>query len=138
MATLEKALQELHEARKRIEITWLWDGGIDVKAGDAEWNFGCVSETLPWLHHWYGLKGSPSADTLVSELEKMYDSEINVTIGTGGKRVFVALGNDFTGYVAEGEVSSASAVLSWLQKSIHRHFPVSKYDVERLGGMFTD
>jgi hypothetical protein len=36
---LEHALQELHEQGKQVEISWLWDGGIDVKAGDEERNF---------------------------------------------------------------------------------------------------
>jgi hypothetical protein len=28
-------------------------------------------------------------------------------------------------------------VLPWLQRAIHEHYPLSKYDVERLGGTFT-
>src|SRR4051794_21302852 len=32
MGALESALQELHEAGKRMEISWLWDGGIEVNA----------------------------------------------------------------------------------------------------------
>jgi hypothetical protein len=34
MGTLEQTLQELHEAKKAVEISWLWHGGVDVKAGD--------------------------------------------------------------------------------------------------------
>jgi hypothetical protein len=30
-----------------------------------------------------------------------------------------------------------SEVLPWLQKAIHKHSAISKYDVERLGGEFT-
>jgi hypothetical protein len=33
---LEHAFQELHEQGKQVEISWPWDGGIDVKAGDEE------------------------------------------------------------------------------------------------------
>src|SRR3954447_22359503 len=138
MGALESALQELHEAGKRIEISWLWDGGIEVNAGGEEKNFSLVSEVLPWLQHWFGLNDREArAGALETELQKIYDSEINITIRTGGKKVFVGLGNDFTGFQAEGAVTKVSEVLSWLQQAIHEHSAVSKYDVERLGGEFT-
>lgn len=138
METLVHALQELHDARKRVEISWLWDGGIDVKAGEEERNFPSVAEVLPWLQHWYGLKPSGTkTDALETELQKIYDSEINVTVCTGGDAIFVALGNDFTGFHVEGEVANSSEILDWLQRAIHDRFPISKYDVERLGGTFT-
>jgi hypothetical protein len=138
MGTLEQALQELHEAGKRIEISWLWDGGVEVNAEGEERNFGLVSEVLPWLQHWFGLKDRGARpDALATELQKIYDSEINITIRTGGKEVFVGLGNDFTGFKAEGTVAKGSEVLPRLQKAIHKHSPISKYDVERLGGEFT-
>jgi rubrerythrin len=136
--TLEQTLQDLHEAGKRVEFSWLWDGGVDVKAGEEERNFPSVAEVLPWLQHWYGLTPSGTiSDALETELQKMYDSEINVTVRTGGTGIFVALGNDFTGFDMEGEVSKTGDVLSWLQRAIHERFPMSKYDVERLGGTFT-
>jgi hypothetical protein len=34
MGTLELTLQELDAAKKAVDISWLWDGGVDVKAGD--------------------------------------------------------------------------------------------------------
>jgi len=138
MGILEQALQELHEAGKPVEISWLWDGGVDVKAGEEERNFRSVAEVLPWLQHWYRLKSSgASPDALETELEKIYDSEINVTIRIGGKNILVALGNDFTGFDPEGKVMRISDVLPWLQRAIHERYAMSKYDVERLGGTFT-
>jgi hypothetical protein len=133
---LQQALQELHEQGKQVEISWLWDGGVDVKAGGEEKNFRRVADVLPWLRHWYGLKAN-QRDQLESELQKVYDSEIHITIRTGGERVLVALGTDFTGFGAKGDVDNASEILPRLQSLIHEHAPVSKYDVERLGGRFT-
>jgi hypothetical protein len=74
MPTLEQILQDLHDAAKPVQISWLWDGGIEVNAGAEERNFGSASEVLPWLQHWYGL-GSRDArsDELETELQKIYD-----------------------------------------------------------------
>jgi hypothetical protein len=138
MRTLERALHDLREAGKPLEISWLWDGGVDVKAGEEKRNFRSVSEVLPWLQHWYGLKSrAASPDEFEMELEKIYASEINVTFRIGGEDIFVALGNDFTGFYAKGKVSRMSYVLPWLQGAIHERYSRSKYDVERLGGTFT-
>ena len=138
MGRLESALQRLHDEGKPIEITWFWDDGVDVKAGDEMRNFRTVAEVLPWLQHWYSLKQTPQkADALETELQKIYDSEINITLRIGGNRISVALGNDFTGFDAQGKPASMAEVLPWLQKAIHKHYPMSKYDVERLGGTFT-
>jgi hypothetical protein len=138
MGRLESALQRLHDQGKSIEITWFWDDGVDVKAGDEMRNFRTVAEVLPWLQHWYSLKQTPQeADPLETELQKIYDSEINITLRIGGNRISVALGNDFTGFEAKGNPASMAEVLPWLQKAIHKHYPMSKYDVERLGGTFT-
>ena len=134
---LAQALQELHEQGKQIEISWLWDGGVDVKAGNEERNFRCVADVTPWLRHWYGLKTN-EGDQLASELQKIYDSEIHVTIRTVGKKILVALGTEFTGLEAKALVKNASEVLPRLQNLIHKHSFKSKYDVERLGGTFTE
>jgi hypothetical protein len=37
---LEQAIQELHQQGKEVEISWLWDGGVDVNAGGEEKNSG--------------------------------------------------------------------------------------------------
>jgi hypothetical protein len=108
----------------------------DVKAGDEERNFHSVTEVRPWLH-WYGLKPGGTSDALETELQKIYDSEIHTTIRTGAEGLFVALGNDFTGFDAEKKVTTAPEILVWLQKAIHERYRGSKYDVERLGGTFT-
>jgi hypothetical protein len=133
---LAKALQQLHEQEKEVEISWLWDGGVDVRAGDEERNFRAVADISPWLRHWYGL-GANEPDQLENELQKIYDSEIHLTIRTGGERILVALGTDFTGLERKGYVDEASDILPRLQSLIHESAPISKYDVERLGGRFT-
>ena len=53
---------------------------LDVKAGDEERNFRSVADVIAWLRHWYGLR-SNERDQLESELQKIYDSEINLEIG---------------------------------------------------------
>jgi hypothetical protein len=72
--------------------------------------------------------------TLEEELQKIYDSEIHVDIGWiwhGG--IDVSVGNgEFT-----GNVQTVAEVLPWLQEAIAKHFPESKYHVERMGGTFT-
>jgi hypothetical protein len=110
---LEKQLQELHAAGKRIEITWLWDGGIEVNAGGEAKLFRTVAEVSPWLQHWFGIKDG-QADTLETERQRIYDSEINITIRTGGKKIFAARGNDFTGFEPKANLSNMAAVLPWL------------------------
>ena len=138
MGSLERQLQKLHDAGKQLEIAWLWDGGVDVTAGDRVETFASVAEVLPWLRHWYGLGGEASGpDALETELQRIYDSEINVTVRLSGDRVFVALGNEFTGFAVEGDVEAVSDVLGWLQGAIARQYAESKYNVERLGGTWT-
>ena len=62
---------------------------------------------------------------------RRYDSEIHVDIGwlwDGG--IDVSIGNgEFT-----GNVQTVAEVLPWLQETIAKHFPDSKYNVERNGG----
>ena len=54
-----------------------------------------------------------------------------------GEKILVALGTDFTGLERKGYVDEASDILPRLQSLIHESAPISKYDVERLGGKFT-
>jgi hypothetical protein len=49
VGTFEQTLQELHQAKKPVEISWLWDGGVEVTVGKEEGNFGTVAEVLRWL-----------------------------------------------------------------------------------------
>src|SRR5215472_10501921 len=134
---LAQALQELYEHRKHVEISWLWNGGVDVNAGGEKRNFRHVADVTPWLRQRYGLKGT-ERDQLASELQRIYDSEINITIRTGRERILVALGTDFWGFGGRGYVTNASQILSRLQSLIHKHAPMSKYDVEWGGRTFTE
>ena len=102
------------------------------KGGRWGRNFRLVDDVTQWLRHWYGIKANEQ-DQLASELQKIYDSEIHVTIRTGGKKILVALGTDFTGPEVKELANSAAEILPRLQKLIHKHAFMSKYDVERLG-----
>lgn len=133
MRTLESALAVL-QGEKSLEISWLWDGGVDVKAGEVERNFERVSQVLTWLNENFRLpKGEIQPDSLGGELQKIYDSEIHLTIRLGKNGIFVALGTDFTGFEAQGRLKDASQILPWFQTAIHHHIPMSKYDAERRG-----
>jgi hypothetical protein len=52
---LEHELQRIYESEINARISWLWDGGIDVRLGDemngylAEENVAFVGEIVPWL-----------------------------------------------------------------------------------------
>ena len=52
---LEEVLQDLYDSEINAEISWLWDGGIDVKLGDelngyrAEGKVSTVAEAAVWL-----------------------------------------------------------------------------------------
>jgi hypothetical protein len=77
-----------------------------------------------------GLRGDPGAPTpdLAGELQRIYDSEINMQIGwfwDGG--VEVRLGDDMNGYVAAETVGSVSEALAWLQEAIAHFYPDSTY-----------
>src|SRR5215467_9546083 len=65
---------------------------------------------------------------LTVELQKIYDSEINIRIGwlwDGGIDVY--LGDDMNGYVAHENVPSAGDILPWLQSAIAHFYPKSSY-----------
>jgi len=68
---------------------------------------------------------------LEEELQKIYDSEIHVDIGwlwDGG--IDVSVGD----LEVKGHVATVAEVLPWLQDAIAKHYPDSKYNVERMGG----
>jgi hypothetical protein len=135
---LEEALEQLHETGKPVEISWLWDGGVDVSARGEERNFPSVGDVVPWVRHWYGMPATVAhSDSLEAELQKIYDSDINITIRVDADSIAVGLGNDFTGFEVIENVRRVGDILPWLQAAIHAHHPASKYDVERLGGIFT-
>jgi hypothetical protein len=65
---------------------------------------------------------------LAAELQRIYDSEINVRIGwfwDGG--IEVRLGDDLNGYLAAETVASAAEILPWLQEAIAHFYPASTY-----------
>ena len=65
---------------------------------------------------------------LEDELQRIYDSEINVRISwlwDGG--IDVRLGDEMNGYLAEENVSSAGDIVPWLQESIAHFYPHSTY-----------
>jgi len=95
MGTLERELQKIHDAGIGVSITSLWDGGVDMRLlreGGAVAEEGSVEEiaaVLPWLRRTIK-KCFPNADyepayenadgKLQAELQKVYDSEINIEI----------------------------------------------------------
>jgi DNA-directed RNA polymerase subunit RPC12/RpoP len=77
---LAAELQKIYDSKINIhiELSWLWDGGIDVRLGDrmngyqAAENVRCVGEILPWLQeaiaHFY--PDSTYAKGLASEVHE--------------------------------------------------------------------
>jgi hypothetical protein len=55
MSDLEEILDSLYASEINASISWLWDGGIDVKRGDplngyvAEWKVRTFAEAAAWL-----------------------------------------------------------------------------------------
>jgi len=68
---------------------------------------------------------------LAAELQKIYESEINIRIGwlwDGG--VEVRLGDEMNGFLAEETVTSVSEIIPWLQEAIAHFHP--KFDLRGL------
>ena len=77
-------------------------------------------------------------ETLEDELQKIYDSEINVSISSLWDAGFdVKLGDEMNGFPEETQVRTVADILPWLQQAIAKHFPESQYHIERMGGTFT-
>ena len=65
---------------------------------------------------------------LAIELQKIYDSEINIEIGwfwDGG--IDLRLGDRMNGYVAGENVRSLAEILPWFQEAIAHFYPRSEY-----------
>src|SRR5579872_2522163 len=65
---------------------------------------------------------------LAVELQKIYDSEINVEISwfwDGGMNL--RLGDEMNGFLAEETVPSVAEIIPWLQEAIAQFFPESAY-----------
>lgn len=66
--------------------------------------------------------------SLEAELQKIYDSEINIRIGwMWDAGIEVALGDEVNGFVAAETVKSAADVLLWFQEAIAHFYPDSDY-----------
>lgn len=64
----------------------------------------------------------------MEELQRIYDSEINVSISwfcDGG--IEVKLGDEMNGYAAETTLDTFRKLVPWLQEQITKHFPYSTY-----------
>jgi hypothetical protein len=73
---------------------------------------------------------------LEQELQKIYDSEINIHISwlwDGG--IDLKLGDEMNGYDAEGQIRTVAEIVPWLQKAISKHYPRSQYNLDRLKNM---
>ena len=67
---------------------------------------------------------------LVIELQKTYDSEINVKISCfWDSGIDVRLGDEVNGYLAEENVQSVSEIVPWLQEAIAHFYPNSSYAI---------
>jgi hypothetical protein len=65
---------------------------------------------------------------LVAELQKIYDSEINVEISwLWDGDIDVRLGDRLNGFVAETNVPLATDIIAWLQEAIAHFYPDSTY-----------
>ena len=65
---------------------------------------------------------------LAVELQKIYDSEINVRIGWFWDcGIEIRLGDDMNGYLAEETVRMVAEIVPWLQEAIAHFYPGSSY-----------
>jgi DNA-directed RNA polymerase subunit RPC12/RpoP len=65
---------------------------------------------------------------LGDELQRIYDSEINIRISwvwDGGIDVWI--GDDLNGYVAQGTLASVNDIVPWLQEAVAHFNPDSEY-----------
>jgi hypothetical protein len=66
--------------------------------------------------------------TLEQELQKIYNSEINLSISWMWDAGFdLKLGDEFGGFVEEGQVRSVADILPWFQEAIAKRYPTSQY-----------
>ena len=119
----------------RRDDTELGDKSLFVRQNKRERNTPSAFEYVEIEDNGFG-RQLTVMDSLERELQKMYDSEINVDIGwiwDGG--IDVSIGRE---EAVTGKVKTVAELLLWLQTAISRRYPESKYNVERLGGEFND
>jgi hypothetical protein len=71
---------------------------------------------------------APQVAEATVELQKIYDREINISIGwlwDGG--IEVRLGDEKNGFMAEENVASIAEIVPWLQEAIAHFYPASTY-----------
>jgi hypothetical protein len=67
-------------------------------------------------------------DDLAEELQRIYDSEIDVRISWfWDDGIELRLGDEMNGYLAEEDVGSVAEILPWLQEAITHFYPQSSY-----------
>jgi hypothetical protein len=65
---------------------------------------------------------------LALELQRIYDSEINIRIGwVWDCRIEIRLGDDMNGYLAEETVKTVAEIVPWPQEAIAHFYPGSSY-----------
>lgn len=65
---------------------------------------------------------------LAAELQKIYDSEINIRISwLWDCGIDVRLGDEMNGFLAEENVASADEIVPWLREAIAHFYPDSTY-----------
>ena len=65
---------------------------------------------------------------LATELQKIYDSEINIRIGWFWDcGIEVRLGDEVNGFLAEEHVQLVVEIIPWLQEAIAHFYPDSDY-----------
>jgi hypothetical protein len=69
-----------------------------------------------------------ASPNLAVDLQKIYDSEINVRIGWFWDcGVEIRVGDDMNGYLAEETASVVAEIVPWLQEAIAHFYPGSSY-----------
>ena len=65
---------------------------------------------------------------LALELEKIYDSEINIRLSwLWDAGIDIRLGDELNGYLAEQTVQSTAEIIPWFQEAIAHFYPASSY-----------
>jgi hypothetical protein len=91
--------------------------------------FGLFASAHPISPSWRVIRRiaiNNTASDLAIELQKIYDSEINVRIGWFWDcGIEIRLGDDMNGYLAEETVSTVAEIVSLLQEAIAHFYPGS-------------
>src|SRR5215203_4506551 len=76
------------------------------------------------------------AMSMEHELQRMYESEINVSISWfWDDGIDLKLGDPMNGFKAEGNVASVAEIVPWLQAAIATHYPTSVYNIAQIASL---